>query len=222
MERTGKLSALNIPDDAGLAETAHFVFFADGVLGAEFNFFGPRSSRLAAFLADKAAEECQSIRFAPVLRGDTRALLDKLRHIVSVKLSIRAPFIPKLVAEAPTLGEAFRSIHRASDAEVIQLELKPTPRSMAEIAKSFVGLIRSLASGMDHEGLAGFRVKGREEPSGPVHEVNVLNELLFVQERMMLQDRRTRAIQRESAYAAIEQAYEENRDALASYAEAEQ
>src|SRR5207237_6553911 len=50
VEQAGEVSPLTITPDQGLVEQTHLVFFARGVVGAEFNFYGPRPSRLADYL----------------------------------------------------------------------------------------------------------------------------------------------------------------------------
>jgi hypothetical protein len=222
VERRCTLSPLNIPDDAGLAETSHFVFFGNGILGAEFNFHGPRASKLETYLSVKSPDQSHGLQFSPVLRGNVQSILKELKQITALRLRIRSAAIPELVAAAPSLGEAFRQLHQASAAEVIELELKPKPRSGAELAREFGSLLKSLAAleGAD-ENITAFKVRGRKEPFGPVHELNVLNELLFVSERIVLGDQRTRGVQTASAYSAIERAHDEYVSELRINAEAE-
>ena len=45
--RGGRLDDLEIPDDSGLVEVIHVVVFENGIIGADFNFYGPRVGRLA-------------------------------------------------------------------------------------------------------------------------------------------------------------------------------
>jgi len=61
LERGGKLSDLKIPTDAGLAEAIHVVAFPDNIFGADFNFFGPRMTRLSSYLREKAEYTGQSV-----------------------------------------------------------------------------------------------------------------------------------------------------------------
>ena len=44
VERGGELEDLYIPTAAGLAEAIHVVFFDHNIVGADFNFYGPRMS----------------------------------------------------------------------------------------------------------------------------------------------------------------------------------
>lgn len=60
MEQAGALSDLRIPTHAGLAETIHIVVFPDNIVGADFNFFGPRLSRFSRYLKEKAPTTFQT------------------------------------------------------------------------------------------------------------------------------------------------------------------
>jgi hypothetical protein len=46
IDASGNLSDLNLAGSEGLVEPAHIVFFSHGLVGVEFNFYGPRPSRL--------------------------------------------------------------------------------------------------------------------------------------------------------------------------------
>ena len=50
LEQAGTVSDLKIADNAGLVEAVHVVFFPDNIVGADFNFYGPRLSRLGYYL----------------------------------------------------------------------------------------------------------------------------------------------------------------------------
>ena len=52
------------------------VFFSDGLLGAEFNFYGPRPSRLGYYL-NKVAGLKEFPVFDPLLRSDVAAQLER-------------------------------------------------------------------------------------------------------------------------------------------------
>jgi hypothetical protein len=59
-EAGGQLTDLNLADDAGIYEVSHLCIFPDGIVGVEFNFYGPRPSRLAPYLHRSVGDDCRS------------------------------------------------------------------------------------------------------------------------------------------------------------------
>ena len=83
------------------------------------------------------------------------------------------------------------------------------PRELLDFARR-VARSRHLPEGVD-----GWVVGGYNRDTGRTETVNLLNALLLSKKLIMRQDPDTRALNRESAYAAIESAYDELRDQIA-------
>src|SRR6266545_3516700 len=81
VERGGRLSRLDIPAESGLVEQIHVVWFPQGIIGSEFNFYGPRLSRLGRYLAVKALDMCPELSFEPLLREDIVQQLMRLGDV---------------------------------------------------------------------------------------------------------------------------------------------
>ena len=78
LEQAGNISDLVLDVDTGLLEAIHVVFFPDNIVGAEYNHFGPRVSRLGSYLHKKSSEAVARAAFRPILRGDAAKQLDRL------------------------------------------------------------------------------------------------------------------------------------------------
>jgi hypothetical protein len=65
VEQGGALTDLPIPANSGLVEAIHVVSFANNIVGSDFNFYGPRMSRLSVYLHEKAARRCPDVTFEP-------------------------------------------------------------------------------------------------------------------------------------------------------------
>ena len=63
LEEDGTVSALALTERQGLLESTHAVFFPNGIVGAEFNFFGPRLSRLSGYMQEKLGLQIPFIKF---------------------------------------------------------------------------------------------------------------------------------------------------------------
>ena len=81
LEQAGNISDLVLDADAGLLEAIHVVFFPNNIVGAEYNHFGPRVSRLGSYLHEKSSEAVARAAFRPILCGDAANQLDRLSDL---------------------------------------------------------------------------------------------------------------------------------------------
>ena len=216
VERRGTLTPLHIPAASGLVEQVHVVFFPGGIIGSEFNFYGPRLPRLAQYLAAKAPHDgCAALAFEPLLRQDVAAQLDQLTDIRLVRLRIRASYAAQVAQADRDLGSAFEAAGRAGEAEELELVLRALPRSRHPLAERLLGAVKRLAGFGDlRSEVSRFDVKGLHQQTGRVEELDILSDQLIAKGQIIRQDARTRALDPESAYGAIQRAYAELRDQL--------
>lgn len=215
VERGGALTGLKIPAASGLVEQVHAICFPDQIIGSEFNFYGPRLPRLARYLMTKTGPDCPPLSFEPLLRQDVAEQLEQLHDLLLVRLRIRASYAARIAQADRDLGAAFEAAHRAGDAEELELVLKSRVRSRRPLAERLLSVVRELAGQADlRTEVSAFNVKGLNERTGQVELVDVLSDQLIARGQIILMDRRTRALDPESAYAAIEQAYAELRPQL--------
>lgn len=209
IERGGKLSDLRIPSDSGLAETIHVVAFPDNILGADFNFFGPRISRFSSYLREKAKPYCQDVIFQPLLRLDVTDALERLTDIRMFNLRIRASYASVIAQADADLGAAFEAAQRAGDADELEIILRPKRYSSEFLSSRLLGVVRNLAQqvGLRTEAKT-FVVKGACSDSNKVELVDLLSDHLVSQVQIMRQSYRGRALDSDSAYSEIHKAYE--------------
>jgi hypothetical protein len=215
VERGGALSALRIPAASGLVEQVHIVFFPNQIIGSEFNFYAPRIPRLAQYLAAKAGDLCPGVAFEPLLRQDVAEQLSHLRDVRLMRLRIRASYAAQVARADEDLGSAFKAAQRAGDAEELEIALKSLPHSRRPLAERLLTAVKQLASLEDLRSEASrFEIKGLSDLTGKVEQVDILSDQLIARGQIICLDTRTRALNPESAYAAIEQAYAALRDQL--------
>ena len=61
VEAAGALSSLQLAADQGLYEAIHAIFFPNNVVGVEFNFYGPRPSRIPWYLSRVTKGQCPTV-----------------------------------------------------------------------------------------------------------------------------------------------------------------
>ena len=218
LERAGNISDLDIAPDTGLLEAVHVVFFPDNVVGAEYNHFGPRVSRLGSYLSEKSGNELrpltsrnelQPLTFRPLFRPDAAEQLDRLTDLRSLEFSV-SPAYTSIVRQAePSLADAFDANARVlEEPKIVRLLLIEKENQSGFLNKMRNPLKRLVTDDAIHENSDRLQVKGRCEDTGRVETINLLNDMLISPEQIVRLNERGRALDPESAFQAIREAYE--------------
>lgn len=214
-DRDGALSDLGLPQKAGLCESVHVKFFSDSIIGSDFNFYGPRISRLASYLAEKAPHVSGNVRFEPLLRRDISEQLARMKDVRLFQLKIRSSFAEKVESVNESLGKTFREARKISEADEIEITLSPKRFSRKSIGGQLLDAAKGLI-GLEgfHEASQRCHVRGLDTETNRVELVDLLSDKLIVKKQIVRQGDRSRALDVDSAYGAIESAYEEVKDDL--------
>jgi len=221
VEAAGALSALPLNADQGLYEAIHVVFFPRNVVGVEFNFYGPRPSRVPWYLHRATKGEFAPFSLDPLLRQDVLQQLNRLGQIRVLDLAIR-PAYAEAVAEADRdLGSAFRAAARAGGSELVGLTLRPEPHGRTWLVPRVLQAVRQLAGRADlRENAQTFTVKGLNSQTETIELIDVLKDQLIARKQIVRLDTRSRAVDDAAAYQAIEEAYADLRADLEAAAAA--
>jgi hypothetical protein len=217
LEQAGKVSDLNIAADAGLLEPVHVVFFTDNIVGADFNFYGPRLSRLGYYLRTKSNNAVPLASFHPLLRGDVAAQLDHLTDIRLFDLRVNASYVNTIRQANQSLGDAFAANARVleGDAEELELILRPSKAGRLSARQRLLGSLKALVRGRDlRENADRFQVKGKHDETGRVELIDLLRDQLIAKKQILRLGERSRAVDENSAYEAIRAAHDELGDEL--------
>jgi hypothetical protein len=208
LEQAGILSPLALPSASGLVEQIHVVFFRDNIVGAEFNFYGPRLSRLRQYLSEKAKDSCQPLTFEPLLRQDIADQLSRLQDVRLLQLRIRASYAATIAEADQDLGSAFAAAARAGEAEVLEITLRPPAYSRGRLSDRILSTVKRLAGLNDlRDEVSCFVLKGLDNATGRVELVDILSDQLIAKKQIFREDIC-------SAHGAIEEAYNELQDQL--------
>lgn len=210
VERDGVLKPLRLARAAGLAEPVHVVGFQNGVVGAEFNYYGPRLSRLTSYLQAKGAEpaEAEALVDPNVIRR-----LDQLQEIRLFRIRVDR----QLMGEVRTVD---RNLHRAlvaastlGDGATVEIVVRATPyKRDAHLASSIKDVIRGLIRRPRIASEARvLRVEGRSEDTGDLLGIDLLSHQLGDTRPITRSRGRTRGVSAAAAYAAIEGLHDELR-----------
>ena len=216
LEQAGNISDLVLDADAGLLEAIHVVFFPDNIVGAEYNHFGPRVSRLGSFLHDKSNEAVPKATFRPILRGDAARQLDRLSDLRVLDISIHPAFANVVRQADQSLGDAIEANARVVDEpESVQVVVKPQRQARRSTLGRLLGPLRYFLNQNDAPpAFDKLQVRGRCDDTDRVETIDLLKDQLISTKAIVRMNPRSRALDPESAFQAIREAYRDLHDEL--------
>jgi len=214
VERGGTLSPLTLETDAGLADMTHVVFFSGNIAGADLNFYGPRLNRLEEYFAVKAKDVCPPLSFETLLNPDVARQLNSFRELRLLDLRVRRSDTEVLERKHRSLFETFRAMKQLGTAQELGLILKPEKHKRDDIGDDTLALAKDIANDdVSRNCATRFVVKGVDS-EGNVTEVDILKDQLLARKRVLRLDNQYRTIIPDTAFDAIEQAYDDLQDEI--------
>ncbi len=213
LERAGSITDLDLSPDTGLLESIHIVFFPNNKVGAEYNHFGPRISRLGNYLHEKSNEIVQAAVLNPLLRRDAAEQLERLTDLRVLDISIRPSHaeIARQVANDPLL-DSFTSLQQVlgNHSKKIQVILKSEKEGRLEFLGNWKSKVAALLGNDEmRESMERLHLHGKCEDSNRVETIDLLKKQLMSTKRIIRINERSRALNSESAFQAIHEAYQE-------------
>ncbi|GAB2469279.1 hypothetical protein [Jatrophihabitans fulvus] len=209
-ELSGRRTPVSIPSDGTLCETSHVAFYPGNVLGVEFNFFGPRVTRLGDYLRGVLRLGDTPFEAEQILRSDVADQLDADRGLRVLDLSIRPSYAETVRQADDSLAAAFAAMAAAGQPAQVGVVLKAEPRKRsATLGEGLLTTARAIARlpGL-RQNAERYKVKSINS-QGRVHELDMLQDAFVRSEQVTVLDSRSRAVDRSSALGAIEKAFTE-------------
>jgi hypothetical protein len=162
------LSPLALQRGGGLYEPIHIVFFPNNIIGVEFNFYGPRPTRIPLYLEATLGSLTTPFVLEPLLRQDAADERDRMKSLRILDLKVRASFATELEEMDESLSESLRLAAETGGAKFVGLYLQPEPYSRREhLKQSLLDTARAIARRPDiRENVRTFKVKGTVEVNG--------------------------------------------------------
>lgn len=208
IEDTGAIQDIPLLESQGILEQCHVVFFPDGILGAEFNFYGPRVRKLQDYLADKCDANVPRVSFDLLLRRDPLAQIETLRDISLFHIAIHRADADLLGEADQSLPAALRATADANNAPRLELILRTDPHSRASLGDRMLNVVRNLAGRADaREAAEVFKVKGHNRATGHLEDIDVLKDQLVSVKQVVRHSERSRSFDSGAMFQAIEDAF---------------
>ena len=208
------MSDLNIAPDEGLLEATHAVFFPGNVVGVEYNHYGPRISSLGSYLHSLSEGAVAKATFSPILRDDPTRQLDRLTDIRLFDITVRRPYIDSVRRASVSLADTLDANAQLFDEpEKVQVVLRYSAARRRSAWDILRNPTRSLVvSNTQDPILDRLRIRGYCEDSDKVEAFDLLKDNIIATMQVVRLGGRGRAIDPDSAFAAISESYEQFAD----------
>ena len=216
MESAGTLSELPIPSAAGLSEAVHVVFFPENIVGAVYNHFGPRISSLGPYLYARSGRAIPPVTLRPLLDANTSRKLATLDDLRILEFNIRPSFAATIRDADPSLGHAFTAISELFDApRNLSLVIKAPRHGAREFWSRLSAPMRYIIRSTDlRDNVERLRLRGRNAETNRVETMDLLRDRFASTQQIVRVSRRSRSLDRRSAFNAIHNAYSSMRQEL--------
>lgn len=217
VDNNGVLTPLAIPDTSGLAESTYIRFFPNQIVGIVFNHYGPKIHRFAYYLRARVGHDMpQAFNFEQLVRDDAIDRLNDMRRITEFTLRIRPAFIAELEAQDESLYRAFQNTHSVGEGKTIEISIQASRKRNATLGTRVKRIARSIArrARAGDDDVEKLVVRGAGLNERKPSTIDLLADDFLVTKQVELLDERTRALSPQSAFAAIQQAYDELRHEL--------
>lgn len=219
IEDAGNVTPLTIGPRQGLLEPIHIVFLPNGIVGSEFNFYGPRLSRLGAYFREKLPS-ISRVSFDILLRQDIQEQLAHFKEIRIAQLRLHRSQLDLVRQADQSLFDAFEAAGQASGASSIEVVVRPERYARRSLSERVLGWVNTLArTAAINEAAEVFRVQALDDRTNKYEWFDLLKDQLVVTRSVQAEsDARFRGVSPTAMFSTIETVYQELRDTLDSAA----
>lgn len=213
LEERGIASPLDISEVQGILEPTHVVLFDDGLVGAEFNFHGPRISNLESYLERRAG--MSRLRFQLLLNDDATEQLSHIKELRLVHLRIHRSRLDVLGELNESLDGAFSATMSQFDIPTAEIILRTEPHKRDWLSRTLLNPLKNLVKNPESRtALDLLQVRGLDDRSDHVELFDLLKDRLVSTRRVVKQQERYRTVDSDDMYRQIVVARNELGDSL--------
>ena len=173
--QTGDVTDLTLAQGRALLDIGHLVFFPDGVVGAEFEVYAPRVTRIPYYLR-KVVPSLPDVRLETLLRRDVLEQVRQLESVTLMEIELSRTDADRLLqsSQGRDLEAGFRAEGSDAEAESVRLSFKAGRRRGASLNLSWLN--NFLATPGLREAASRLVVRGRPDVGETPLTVNLLND----------------------------------------------
>ena len=179
IERRDAFQGLPMQDDANLAEPIHIVVFDNGVVGADFNRDGPRTSQLRHYLLNRAGDEFPPLSFEPLVRGDVHGLLDDLDDLRFMRFEVHPDYARVVSQFDGGLTDAVRAQRNVlvqRPVAIIEARMRTRREREGALNVAKTGILAMIDRPDFFDYVSTLKFKGKNGYTGRSEEIDILGD----------------------------------------------
>jgi hypothetical protein len=210
VEENGPPQPLELGEDAGLYEPIHAIIFENGIIGAEYNHFGPRLPRLSDYLQAKFPDHVDNVEILPLMKPGIESEVERMGGIRMFRLKLNKD----IVSYAQRLDSSIYDMFNAAMAvnnqiEDVEVILRAKPRHYFDMDEVKRKIPLWLTSSEAQSGIEKFQVDALDNEIGKTGSFDLLMNYIRSDKRVVQLDPRYRCVNSASMYGRIIEAYGE-------------
>lgn len=215
---------ITLAEDEGVALTTHFSFFDKNIVGMVAPYRGPGAGRLEEYLEKKVQKQYPhlnaQVTLTPLITRDFESKLSRFRSFKALYVRVSHYEVEgseesnRSSDDEPVIG-ILREMRHIGEAGEYEIGWKQRPYGRGYIPEEFKSLARNLLRRNDvlRDDNDKLVVRGEVE-EGRTEEINILEDKVYFEVKVMKQSERSRTLAPGPAFNAINEVYEENREYL--------
>ncbi len=208
----GDSADLDLDDEAGLIEAIHLVLFKNGIIGAEFFYYGPRVSRFERYLNQKL--DLGPFEVCELIRND---VIDRALDFSDIRL-LRIKFSPSVTSQQAAAAANLDGAMKTATTYGADVYADITLRAERH-DDGFKQKVKDLLLGVkrrttDVEIFDKLEIQGQPTLDSAVTSLDLLSERMYRTVDIPYRAERHRALNSDAAFDAIKQAYKEVKDQI--------
>lgn len=204
IEHKGDLRDLTIPDEFGLAECVHVMFFPNNIVGMEYNYDGPRITRISDYLHAKSRAICPKLPiFQQLLQKDVVKKLENMRTVSKFRLKVRKSLFTSIKQADEGLAGTLQAARELGQPQEIELILS-VGRTKGTLGLRVLNIAKRLLTLRDTTAdLISGEIRGRNQ-KGDLEIIDLLSAKIVAEKRIPRKKTGNNALWKELVYKAIE------------------
>jgi hypothetical protein len=203
----GDRRELELDDEAGLIEAIHLCLFPNGIIGAEFFFYGPRISRFQKYLNVKL--QVGPFEILDVIRHDVIEQALRWGDIRLLRIKVDPSVMSREAAAAANIDGLLNAAQSFDAGVWAELTLRAESNDDG-FKRNVKGLLTRLKNGSnDAHIFEKLEIEGKPTLDDPVTPLDILSERMYRMVEIPYRAQRHRDLNSDAAFAAIRQAYRE-------------
>jgi hypothetical protein len=207
---TGTFSILPLKEKEGLAEAIHIGLYPNSLVVAEFFFYGPRIGRFQDFLNERCGLD---VELRNLVRGDVISQALKATEIRAMRIKVHPSDTTLQAVKGLGLGGAIDAAKKYHAGYSVDLTLRADRGDM-----SFTDRVRDFLKQSRTQDLSEIldaaEVTARNPATNELEDINLLSDKVVRIAIIERQSERSRALDADSAFAAIDKVYNDLKNDL--------